>query len=401
MLWLIRHSTEIKKNEITIIVLLFLFGMSFLNLANYYLLSIFMIGLILVIQKGKVYVNLEIFWVIAFLISFLVLDYFINDSNSIYRVAIWTMMYFAGNYIMFENDKGDKLIPLYMLALSFGFLVHAFLSVYFTPPYIGRGRYIYDFWTMNLKNATHIGAWCIPIVSLLTFSVNNKSKLIKAIVLLGNILVLIINFEIGQRTAIFIICIMLLYTLYKKLTSSLRNMIKTLVVLLLIIMVIFIVYYLNFFGLKEFVQQSILYQRLVLQGFPLKEEPRFQRQLYAVSHFGDSFFGGYAIRSQVGQLHNLWLDLYDMVGFLPFLFIVLFTISNIRNLFKIVKNKYVTHDLKNALVGWFLCLLLQFNFEPVLEYGDGKIFGAYLFICGCINSYKYIMGRKPLLSKPI
>lgn len=70
MLWLIRHSTEIKKNEITIIVLLFLFGMSFLNLANYYLLSIFMIGLILVIQKGKVYVNLEIFWVIAFLIFF-------------------------------------------------------------------------------------------------------------------------------------------------------------------------------------------------------------------------------------------------------------------------------------------------------------------------------------------
>lgn len=382
--------------DFIIIILLFFFGLSFFNKSNYYVLSIFLVSVFWFLKEKKylninkkIFINIEFVWAVCFFLSFLVLNYIINDSVIITRITIWGMMYLAGFMIMFKNSKSSKLIPTFMMAIALGFVIYALLTVFFTDSIVGKGRVYYAFWTGNIKNATQIAAWCIPMIGMIIYGFFENKKEVRILVLIGVVATLFINFKTGQRTAIIIFSIITIYTICKQLLEkSYVKAIKTLLILLLLSIIVFVLYKINLFGFQEYILQSNLYKRLFNSNLgDLLDDPRFKRQIYSITHFFDGFNGGYVIRSQVGQLHNLWLDLYDMVGILPFTFLILFTFQNLKNFFIIIKNKDTNDNLSNAIVGWYLVLLIQFCLEPILEYGDGKLFASYLFISGCVNSY--------------
>ena len=82
--------------------------------------------------------------------------------------------------------------------------------------------------------------------------------------------------------------------------------------------------------------------------------------------------------------HELYLDIYDIGGVVPYFFIILFIIQTIINCFKFLKNKDIADKTRVLVICFFACLNLHFFIEPVLS-GAPTLLVIYCIVAGYIS----------------
>ena len=97
-------------------------------------------------------------------------------------------------------------------------------------------------------------------------------------------------------------------------------------------------------------------------------------------------WGGRKVLSKVGfYAHELWLDVFDSAGIIPFVLIWIVTIQITFSNLKYILNKKVPIENRVLITGITASVTVQFFFEPVLT-GCRALLFSYLLICGIIRS---------------
>ena len=244
------------------------------------------------------------------------------------------------------------------------------------------GRLVPNIWTGGWTTATLQGTFFTLICSLLFYSIYIVESRFKKVCLIFSILFCIYStLQIASRTILIIIFITLIVNvmLYVYLNQTkYKRLLNIFLKMLLIISIIIICYNINFLKIKDIYEQSEFYNRVNSEyQTNLQEDPRFEMYRTVIKEMFNYPMGGKKI-SGINYAHNLWLDIANVVGIIPFFLIVLYSIMTLLTIAKFIKNKYIREKKKYLVISLYSSMTINFMVEPILE-------GVpYMFIIMCI-----------------
>ena len=107
------------------------------------------------------------------------------------------------------------------------------------------------------------------------------------------------------------------------------------------------------------------------------------RQVY-LSNMWNYPFGGRQIWNIAHQFaHELYLDVYDIGGVVPYICIIVFVLQTVVSCFKYVKLHSVNNNTRILLITFIACMNIQFFFEPILS-GAPILLVIYCILAGYI-----------------
>lgn len=136
------------------------------------------------------------------------------------------------------------------------------------------------------------------------------------------------------------------------------------------------------FGFQTLFYKSQLGQRYLLGYAPtMTEDGRWKKTVFFFENISKSLWGGGYTRSNVGSIHNIYLDVFDLSGIIPFGLLIIFTLIVIGDYRRLRKSASV--DDSTALLLLLICSLtfIQLLLEPVMESVPVMIW-CLLLICG-------------------
>ena len=90
--------------------------------------------------------------------------------------------------------------------------------------------------------------------------------------------------------------------------------------------------------------------------------------------------------------HNVWLDLANAAGVIPFVALVGYTILSFFDLIKLLKSAYVSQGIKYAASGIYLAFVLYYMIEPALEANILYLI-PWIYINGIIYGFNQEVSR--------
>lgn len=364
-----------KYVNLTINVLLFLLG---INIFHYGQLLLPIICLILFIDnKFKFVVNNK--WIFAILCLFAISFFAFSYEQGFYSVMAFClpMAYYIGSNIKVVNEDNIKKV-IYLITL--GMVCHIMLN--FVVDIITNGTHLfyssthYDIWISGKVTATTTLTNCIPLVGflfyILKYEKNTKFKYAFLVIML---IIFIYNFGLGQRTLYAMIAISLLVAYLLEMIFSKRKInIKKLFLFIVIIFIIICIFVLCYFYIEDF-KFVIDHTRIFVKLFSLgMGSNRFTIFIDTVKLVPYHLFGGCSISEILGIMpHDLWLDVYNWAGIIPYALLLVHTILFIIVMVKTIKNNKISNSFKIFIIPMFVCIGLQCLLEPIMS-------GASLFL---------------------
>lgn len=126
---------------------------------------------------------------------------------------------------------------------------------------------------------------------------------------------------------------------------------------------------------------------------------RFEMQRNVLQQLLENPFGGYhAELYGLQYCHNVWLDVANASGVIPFILLVSYTFFSIYELVILLKNNKVEQKWKYVLSGLYLSFFLYYMVEPALM-ADVKFFVPWTYINGIIYSCNRDDGKSNIVEK--
>lgn len=353
-------------------------------------------------------VDATVFTVVLFAGAYFALESFMKYSlmnRVIFGITIICLYFLGFNWIRVirgnVSDKFDleKSLSKSLNLIYYGFAFYLISSFAFT---VISGKIINSFsrdfyviWNGGYGNPTHYETIsCIPlgfgIYHLLAYK-GRKSRLVDVIILS---LILVANAMMSNRATfvcflLFVGMSVVLNNIGKSFSRSTRITLETIT----IILVLYLIWDNNIFGIQDFASNIPVIQRinhLNLHGY---EDPRIERQIYIITHFFDHTSGGGYFNNLIGECHNVWLDVYDYAGLIPFVLFVILSVDVIWSALKLLK----ANRCKEIIV-LVASMFVAFLFEPVIR-SVPNLFILYFFAVGLIrylSSQKYPRENDPI-----
>lgn len=162
---------------------------------------------------------------------------------------------------------------------------------------------------------------------------------------------------LGRRILLLTVVVLLLYTACKKNIINRNSAFKVIIFVSLIA----IIWIFDVFQLRSSILESTLITRILEDG---TESGRLVRMSYFISHFFEHMYGGKYIFQAVGYSHNFWLDIFDYVGIVPFLIMIIINVNFIVKAYKIQKNNLLGKGDGYLISTITIVTLIQFFTEP-------------------------------------
>lgn len=365
------------------------FGNLFLMSAPIMLLSLTFI------YRRRPVINLQAFILSVFIILYFVIDSQLQQTSSyklFYALSVISI-YLCGLYAEFDSEKiksSNKLEKTIEL-IAVTYLIYVGITIIYS---ISKGqmavnRNPLNIWTGQLRAATHYGTMLlIPVIYGIYLSTVYKGKK-RVIGFIIVIISLLINVLTASRTIILFIPVGYLFSYFYSIKVSgafSKRHLNQLIGSLIAVFTIMIMFINDMFGLQTMYLHSALGQRY-LQGnvARMADDGRMTHWRFFFSHLSESFFGGGYSRQNTGNLHNIYLNVYDLSGIIPFILLVIFTLMLTKRIRKVIKQEKVTNEIKVLLVLLFLLSFAQVLMEPVME--SVPVFcWCLLYIAGMVNS---------------
>ena len=384
-------KTILQKVGSAFVILLILY---FVNPFGYNVYLIYLMPLLLLFNKNKSQKKVDTDAFILFLFSITYAIFFALNATSgkqyilIYAITPITF-YLLGKAVIKKLDSNEDLIFCVFLVLgilnSFSAILSVF-SIFLEEGFISIERNLPSIWNGEIIIATIMGSYftinmCIP--SLLIVGHKRLNILVSLVVITIFIVSVICVLKIGSRTqlGIFIITslISLIYIFQKQ--SPKKNFIT---IFLLGITVYLLINQLSFSLQEDWL--SAFAGRMEEGGADdiSSGGGRLDRWSKSIENLFKKPLGWPL--EDFGHAHNLWLDVLRIGGFIPFVFLILFTIKNIVSLRILTKRASEEYRLVNQILVYFISLYLLFMLEPILE-GMLQTFALYCFFAGSLKAY--------------
>lgn len=338
--------------------------------------------------------NLIVFFCIFYIL------FGINNKLDYKRIIVDSIMYitaYIAGYLgsQFSQNR-NKSLKIYMYSISIGLLIHGYLN-YLNTINVGTmyAQLLIDIWTKTIVPSTQVTSWFLPSIALFIYLLNSNKKNINIIekiyILISIGIMLVVNFNVAARTNIIILAFIVLSYIILKIVNILKqnsiNYNTIIKVLILVIIIISVCIFYNHLIIEyiSIIKDTPLFNRVTELGDnALINDPRVYRQIYFIMNFTKNLWGGYYFKNSIGAMHNLWMDTYDSVGIIPFVILILYTISIIINLLNLYKNKQIIKESKIMLLGVYIVFMILFMTEPILESGP-LMFAFFIFINGFVS----------------
>jgi len=375
-----RNTLRDKLYFSAIYILLFLIAINYKNLqGSFFAVMIFVSGLRLLLKGDRLSKDMALLWILLFSTSYYLIDafHFGFSFEAIIKYLFGPIgAYITGNFILNKRDNYVNKSFFISFIIATGFFLHGFLNILFSH---SRGtldyfRLVYDIWTQEKMAATGISAYFVLIIAqFITVAKRFYDKTYRNYLFLLLIFFLCALYStiiLGNRALLFICIILFLSSILfinnreRKLSSILSNT--------FVIMVIGGIILHNLEFISNFIQNSALGARLGTTGF-LNSNGRFDLYIDFFEQFLFYPLGGAKINLARPYVHNVWLDIYNLVGMFPFIFYLGYTIRAIKNLLNLFRLN-CSDVTKIIMLNVHIALYLLFMVEPIMQ------FNIYLFL---------------------
>ncbi len=350
-------------------------------------LLILVLPTILIKSHNNFKVDKLLVYIFGFSVSYIFFLYLNNftvgPGYTIYCLFYPSIFYLVGKYLGNKYDKNIILLFLLIIFVSFEFItLKNILTSVFTGEIIRLDRSIEDITGFELSATLYgvivsVGLAGIPMILVKT---NNKiESRLKILFFFLGILSLLSVIHLVNRTGIIILLadfILLFFLLMKEKKMSFSTFI------VLIILIVGVNYWLS--------NNSI-----IRDAYLLREDAsswttggdRISRWVESISCIYKQPWGGGVYEGSFRHYaHNLWLDVLEIGGIVPFIFLVIGTIKAIKLNIVCVsegQNKSVFFSNYMALLG--LTFFLQCFVEPIME-ANIIYFCLYTLFWGIISA---------------
>lgn len=301
------------------------------------------------------------------------------------------MAYYIGTNMKYVNEESVKKI-IYILAL--GMATHVILNGIYdlNVHYVSGNMYSshhYDFWTKERMSSTATALnMDVLIGSLYYIFTYEKKKMMKIMCFIAYVVGMLYCVYTGRRTPILLTLIVVFASFIYEgyVHNSLSEKVKKIFIvsfgsLALLALVIGLSYYFNFLNCQVLFDKFYIIYKFK-QG--LLDNSRISAYVGAVKLMPEYMWGGQLISAQLNnQVHELWLDIYDYAGAVPWFMMLIYTVMCIKNMLKVLFSKKAVRGIKTLSIGLFIAIGLQMFLEPVMT-------GASIFLMVAIIIFAVI-----------
>lgn len=372
-----------------------LFGLGTKFIYLYYIIAIFR----MIIYNQKVCIDKNSFLLMLFSVSYSI---FSADKFSLLILIAPSVSYIA--CMNFKNIDFQKL-KIIVYSIIFGLLTNVFLNLLINIGY--NGRNLLDFWTHVKYSATLQGLNVVMIYSLIVYFFIYKREKLKYISIILMIC-FIYSLKLGTRTSFLILFIILIIELliiicydkdkivnFKSIIINVLKKSKKVIFSFLIIVVTILL--LNPFNIRERIMNINIFSRFLDNETYKSDSYRLNAYYEGISQLFKYPFGGNKyILTNTKYVHNLFLDISNNAGIIPFFSLLLYFLINLYKFIKVLLNKKIKCIEKCFYSSIFLSLFINFNTEPILV-GAPKFLIFFIIICTVFNVYfdsKYFMRKE-------
>lgn len=388
-----------KLYELAFLTVLFCFSVSLFNLTGYIFSA--MVFVMFLLYSRKLHLTSSDLWLLLFSVCYFVF-YWIRfgvdvDTFILYLLGPWTAHIMGHQYM--EHSTNKKAFVILLTTVSFGMFLHGVLNViaYLRSDYFFLYDYYrqsLDFWRdelVNVKSTEMLFTFAMGLgMGVMFTSYKTKYKVLSIIVL---ILVLASTILMANRAMLIIFASLLLWRLICWYSDSRVPIKKKAIVFALTLIIIFfvlILILLNVNGIADSFMELKVYQRFV-------SKDEFTRLdvwdvFFEDLRFLEFPFGGKELtqNSEWGYLHNMWLDVYNVAGFIPFIVLIVWTSRFIISFSRFNKIMKVAKKENERILFQFLAIAIFLNMmiEPIIEANPYFLLMALMFF-GAMETYTY------------
>lgn len=339
--------------------------------------------------------------IFLFSISYFVI-YTINFGFEIKKIITYLWgpwaAYLFGKWFVISNDN-TRAFEILTNILAFGFFTHSVLNLfaYLNSEYFAQYSYqrvAVDFWRGDIVSVISTGlmlmfAIAISISTLFAYC-DLRKKIISLIVLFISV------FEIcffAYRTMLFITIILIIFNMLRWIYDS-EVQINKKVIYIGFVMIftvgVFLVVFLNLFGARDELMSLKIIRRL-LYDEKTSRIRTWKDYLFSGDWLIYPFGGQKSEHAYKGEwVHNLWFDILNKVGLIPFIIALIFTISNVCSVYHTtvyIKKDAADKTLSNQIANLGLGMMLICMPEPIID-ANPYFFLAILMLLGGINGLR-------------
>ena len=341
-------------------------------------------------KKNKILVNKNLIVLIGFSITYYVISMSYGIDVSKISIAC-VLSYYIGIMIVEISKTPEKTIIKYTYSIAIGFFIHAMANYIIN---IGtQERNTIDIWTKVARSATLQATMLTMLMGSSFFSFFIlKNKLHRLIITICIILSLLYNLVLGTRTLIIVSIVSFILSEITFIVFYIKKgdiVLKNAKILVKAIIIILVIYSSNFMGIREKIEDTKLLRR-INKPYSTQEADsnRVETMILAFNNILDYSMGGNT--EKVGDLkyiHNMWLDVANQAGIIPFTLLILFTSISLFYLIKTLKSQEFSAEFKIFLVGIYSAVLLNMAVEPIIQ-GEPLFFIMFCNIVGMVESRK-------------
>ena len=268
-------------------------------------------------NRFKIKVSFSLLVVTLFSASFFLLDSYTGYSVPraiAYSMTIILMYLFGMNWrTALDHDSYKKYVLFAVRVISYGLAFYILACILYT---ILNGYEInafnrspYQIWNGLKGNGTHFATMSALPIAVSCFDMLNKKGRERFVAVAIFALLFIGNMMMANRiifvfvAAFFGFSVILTYK-----DSGFDKKAKVLLIASILLLLAYIVYELDLFGIQTLLSRLPVFRRIQTLDALGYEDPRLERQLYVIRNFFKHTKGGGFFNAEVGEVHNVWLD---------------------------------------------------------------------------------------------
>lgn len=385
---------KLMRWEILANIALLCFAVSLFNLAGYIFAAILVVTL--ACNLGHIRISTPELTLMAFSVFYFVVYSFHFpvgvEELILYLAGPWGAYLVGKQYV--RRSRSDHAMMHLTVILAAGMCIHGLLNwvAMLRSDYMltyAFQRLSVDFWRGTVVSVTVTGMFFSFATGLSIGALFSKTrKKIKLVAVITLVACLSATIFFANRTLLVVAAIMLVaYFAAMLLSARISATRKTLLIAGLVLLLILLVaaFVFNWFGLADKIMSLKIVQRM-------EEEESGRLDVWKLFLEDNAFIkypmgGGYIARSNgMGYLHNLWLDIYNSTGVLPFIAILVFTVLMFVRYVNFRK-EMLRHDRVvecTCTTALLIATVLNCMVEPIIE-ANPYYFLIVLMFLGAMN----------------
>lgn len=364
---------ENKKLDIVIQIMIFCIALNIFHLGQF-LLPVICVLLWVNDKFGLNIRNMKVFILLCLFSLFFFIFGFKLGFYSVMGFCL-PMAYYIGGRLNKSEVNIKKLI--YIIALGMG--VHVLLNMAYDFTIYGTDLFNhtshYDIWLQDEAMPTAVATNYMILTGCIYYLLlKENNKKLKYGILAVYLVMMIYNITVGRRTPILMLGITLVVGVVFDffVFGGNKNILKrVLTVFMIVALVTGFVWIIDLFGFKSALYNMPFIMKFREYGL---DTGRFDIMINGIKMMPHFLWGGQNISGAMEiQIHDLWLDIYDYAGTVPFVLVIVFTVYEIAYFVKLLLNKKISSNFKVLLIGVYTACLIQAMLEPLMT-------GASIFL---------------------